>query len=89
MYGNNLFKVVVFCSRRAVGDAGVGGDAISRGIRCTPDWAEGAVNGDHLWVPTSVSGDFCYVGDADCTVSWLKTNMNHSLVALSPKIRFN
>jgi hypothetical protein len=26
------------------------------------------VSGDHLWVPTSVSGDCCYVGDNDCTV---------------------
>lgn len=24
--------------------------------------------GDHLWVNTSASGDFCYVGDSDCTV---------------------
>lgn len=25
--------------------------------------------GDHLWSPTSVSVDFCYVGDSDCVVS--------------------
>ncbi|XP_055612047.1 eye-specific diacylglycerol kinase isoform X2 [Uranotaenia lowii] len=42
-------------------------DPHGRQIRCTPDWSENAVSGDHLWVPTSVSGDFCYVGDSDCT----------------------
>lgn len=44
-------------------------DADSRAIRCTPDWSENAVAGDHLWVPTSVSGDCCYVGDNECVVS--------------------
>uniref|UniRef100_A0A182MFD5 Uncharacterized protein n=1 Tax=Anopheles culicifacies TaxID=139723 RepID=A0A182MFD5_9DIPT len=47
------------------------GDSHGRQIRCTPDWSENAVSGDHLWVPTSVSGDCCYVGDNDCTVSIL------------------
>lgn len=47
----------------------VGGDPSGRQIRCTPDWSENAVAGDHLWVPTSVSNDCCYVGDNDCTVS--------------------
>lgn len=41
----------------------------SRQIRNTPDWSDNAVSGDHLWVPTSVSGDCCYIGDNDCTVS--------------------
>lgn len=31
--------------------------------RSTPDWGTGALNGEHLWVPTSASGDFCYVND--------------------------
>ena len=30
---------------------------------------ENATSGEHLWVGTSVSGDFCYVGEAECTVS--------------------
>ncbi|CAG9863768.1 unnamed protein product [Phyllotreta striolata] len=38
-----------------------------RDLRNTPDWGETAINEDHLWVQTSVSGDFCYVGDPDCT----------------------
>lgn len=41
----------------------------SRQIRNTPDWSDNAVAGDHLWVSTSVSGDCCYIGDNDCTVS--------------------
>jgi hypothetical protein len=40
-----------------------------RVLRSTPDWSETATNSDHLWVPTSASGDFCYVGENDCTVS--------------------
>uniref|UniRef100_A0A182UF07 Secreted protein n=1 Tax=Anopheles melas TaxID=34690 RepID=A0A182UF07_9DIPT len=43
------------------------GDPHGRQIRCTPDWSENAVSGDHLWVPTSVSGDCCCVGDNECT----------------------
>nr|XP_022904249.1 eye-specific diacylglycerol kinase isoform X2 [Onthophagus taurus] len=41
-----------------------GGERI---LRSTPDWGDQAINGDHLWIPTSVSGDFCYAGDTDCT----------------------
>lgn len=48
-----------------------GDNSGSRQIRNTPDWSDNAVSGDHLWVPTSVSGDCCYVGDNDCTVSSL------------------
>ncbi|XP_076346730.1 diacylglycerol kinase zeta-like isoform X2 [Tachypleus tridentatus] len=32
-----------------------------------PDWGETAVNGDHIWVATSASGDLCYVGEYDCS----------------------
>ncbi|EAA06452.5 AGAP000519-PA [Anopheles gambiae str. PEST] len=51
------------------GSAGQQGGGGSGGgpIRCTPDWSENAVSGDHLWVPTSVSGDCCCVGDNECT----------------------
>ncbi|KAA0196179.1 hypothetical protein HAZT_HAZT004365 [Hyalella azteca] len=37
-----------------------------RVIRATCDWQATAVNGDHLWCPTSASGDFCYVGEESC-----------------------
>ncbi|KPJ17190.1 Eye-specific diacylglycerol kinase, partial [Papilio machaon] len=38
----------------------------ARVLRATPDWSDTAISGEHLWSPTSVSGDCCYVGDADC-----------------------
>nr|CAH0110723.1 unnamed protein product [Daphnia galeata] len=38
-----------------------------RVLRSTPDWTEEAINGDHLWMPTSASGDLCHVLDQDCT----------------------
>ncbi|XP_026765016.1 eye-specific diacylglycerol kinase isoform X2 [Galleria mellonella] len=44
--------------------SGDGGGA--RVLRSTPDWSDSAVGGEHLWSPTSVSGDCCYVGDAEC-----------------------
>ncbi|XP_012537142.1 eye-specific diacylglycerol kinase isoform X3 [Monomorium pharaonis] len=31
--------------------------------RSTPDWGPNAFNGEHLWVSTATSGDFCYVND--------------------------
>ncbi|GAB6033373.1 hypothetical protein CHUAL_013138 [Chamberlinius hualienensis] len=34
-----------------------------KGLPSVPDWSEHAVNGDHLWIPTSASGDFCYLAD--------------------------
>jgi len=38
-----------------------------RVLRSTPDWSEAAVNSDHLWIPTSASGDLCYLAEAECT----------------------
>ncbi|XP_075423624.1 diacylglycerol kinase zeta isoform X6 [Ascaphus truei] len=35
-------------------------------VRSTVDWSESALYGDHLWFETSVSGDFCYVGEQNC-----------------------
>ncbi|CAB3236124.1 unnamed protein product [Arctia plantaginis] len=47
---------------RRTGDTGGG----ARVLRSTPDWSDAAISGEHLWSPTSVSGDCCYVGDAEC-----------------------
>ncbi|XP_075973006.1 retinal degeneration A isoform X2 [Anticarsia gemmatalis] len=47
---------------RRTGDGGGG----ARVLRSTPDWSDAAISGEHLWSPTSVSGDCCYVGDAEC-----------------------
>uniref|UniRef100_A0A8C3V4K1 Diacylglycerol kinase n=1 Tax=Catharus ustulatus TaxID=91951 RepID=A0A8C3V4K1_CATUS len=37
-----------------------------RQLRSTVDWSEAAVYGEHIWFETSVSGDFCYVGEQYC-----------------------
>lgn len=41
----------------------------TRKISQSPDWSEDALACDHLWMPTSISGDFCCTGDTDCLVS--------------------
>lgn len=65
---NSLTSFSIFpVYRKAV--QGDGPDGAARPIRQTPDWSDAALNGDHLWVPTSASGDMCYVSDSDCTVS--------------------
>lgn len=69
----NLVFVSIF-RRQSIATGGLGtGDSAPdfRQIRCTPDWSENAVAGDHLWSPTSMSVDYCYVGDSDCVVSEL------------------
>lgn len=40
----------------------------TRKISQVPDWSDSAQTGDHLWQPTSISGDFCYVGENECSV---------------------
>lgn len=49
-------------------------------VSATPDWTENAVVGDHLWVPSSISGDFCYAGDSECTVIFFTCCYLRSLV---------
>nr|XP_026491066.1 eye-specific diacylglycerol kinase isoform X2 [Vanessa tameamea] len=49
-------------NRRTSESAGGG----ARVLRSTPDWSDTAISGEHLWSPTSVSGDCCYVGETEC-----------------------
>ncbi|XP_063636140.1 diacylglycerol kinase zeta-like [Cydia splendana] len=45
----------------------------ARVLRTTPDWGEGAVSGEHLWMASTVSGESCYLGEAECqrsTLDW-------------------
>ncbi|XP_072752362.1 eye-specific diacylglycerol kinase isoform X3 [Anoplolepis gracilipes] len=49
--------------REEGGEDREGGSSGQREPRSTPDWGLNAFNGDHLWVPTATSGDFCYVND--------------------------
>ncbi|XP_077325358.1 diacylglycerol kinase iota isoform X9 [Lithobates pipiens] len=38
--------------------------------RTSLDWTENAVNGEHLWQETNVSGDLCYLGEDNCQVKF-------------------
>uniref|UniRef100_A0A4W5MFK7 Diacylglycerol kinase n=1 Tax=Hucho hucho TaxID=62062 RepID=A0A4W5MFK7_9TELE len=38
----------------------------SKEIHTSVDWTETAVNGDHLWLETSCSGELCYLGEDTC-----------------------
>uniref|UniRef100_A0A674A1A2 Diacylglycerol kinase n=1 Tax=Salmo trutta TaxID=8032 RepID=A0A674A1A2_SALTR len=40
----------------------------SKEIRTSVDWTETAVNGDHLWLETSCSGELCYLGEDTCVL---------------------
>uniref|UniRef100_A0A8C9N5K1 Diacylglycerol kinase n=1 Tax=Serinus canaria TaxID=9135 RepID=A0A8C9N5K1_SERCA len=38
--------------------------------RAALEWTENAVNGEHLWLETNVSGDLCYLGEESCQVKF-------------------
>ncbi|XP_014229387.1 eye-specific diacylglycerol kinase isoform X1 [Trichogramma pretiosum] len=48
-----------FLGEKDDGGAGAG----QRELRSTPDWSSTSLNGEHLWVPTAASGEFCYIND--------------------------
>ncbi|XP_041637180.1 diacylglycerol kinase iota isoform X4 [Cheilinus undulatus] len=41
--------------------------------RTCVDWTENAVNGDHLWMETSCSGELCYLGEDTCLLKTAKS----------------
>uniref|UniRef100_A0A8D1EB15 Diacylglycerol kinase n=1 Tax=Sus scrofa TaxID=9823 RepID=A0A8D1EB15_PIG len=45
--------------------------------RATLDWSENAVNGEHLWLETNVSGDLCYLGEESCQVRFANFVRHH------------
>ncbi|ELK13821.1 Diacylglycerol kinase iota, partial [Pteropus alecto] len=45
--------------------------------RATLDWSENAVNGEHLWMETNVSGDLCYLGEENCQVRFANFVRHH------------
>lgn len=57
------------CRKAATGEIEIDAEGGRRTLRSTCDWTEAAVSGEHLWMPTSASGDFCYVPEQDCCVS--------------------
>ncbi|KAM9772498.1 diacylglycerol kinase iota isoform 3-T3 [Syngnathus typhle] len=42
-------------------------------LRTRMDWTENAVNGDHLWMETSCSGELCYLGEDACLLKTAKS----------------
>lgn len=48
---------------------------------------ETAINGDHLWVSTSASGDLCYVGESECSVSRFVSSIRSNFT-LTPSTSF-
>ncbi|CAG5927342.1 unnamed protein product [Menidia menidia] len=42
-------------------------------LRTSVDWTENAVNGDHLWMETSCSGELCYLGEDACLLKTAKS----------------
>ncbi|KAM6986868.1 diacylglycerol kinase iota [Aplochiton taeniatus] len=42
-------------------------------LRTSVDWTENAVNGDHLWLETSCSGELCYLGEDACLLKTAKS----------------
>ncbi|GAB1864641.1 Diacylglycerol kinase [Camponotus japonicus] len=49
--------------REETGEDREGGSSGQREPRSTPDWGPNAFNGEHIWVPTATSGDFCYINE--------------------------
>ncbi|CAK1578467.1 unnamed protein product [Parnassius mnemosyne] len=60
---NLYFKRRIHVRKRRTSE---GPGAGARVLRSTPDWTDTAISGEHLWSPTSVSGDYCYIGDNEC-----------------------
>lgn len=44
---------------------------------------ENAVNGEHLWLETNVSGDLCYLGEENCQVRFA-VSMSHGAHLVFP-----
>ncbi|XP_010139214.1 PREDICTED: diacylglycerol kinase iota-like, partial [Buceros rhinoceros silvestris] len=59
--------------------------AVSNGpvkeARAALEWTENAVNGEHLWLETNVSGDLCYLGEESCQVKFSKSALRRKCAA--------
>ncbi|XP_066523267.1 diacylglycerol kinase zeta isoform X2 [Hoplias malabaricus] len=47
----------------------------NREVSQTVDWTENAQYGQHVWFETSLSGDFCYVGEIHCFAKALQKSV--------------
>lgn len=63
---NKIFPDSIYICRRTGPSLGT-----RRPIRIVPDWTENAIQGEHYWKPTSVSGDLCCLNE-ECIVSTRK-----------------
>ncbi|XP_028304948.1 diacylglycerol kinase iota isoform X3 [Gouania willdenowi] len=45
----------------------------NKDLRTFVDWTENAMNGDHLWMETSCSGEMCYLGEDTCLLKTAKS----------------
>ncbi|XP_070321344.1 diacylglycerol kinase iota isoform X4 [Odocoileus virginianus] len=52
---------------------GTGGEAAELNFPEAGLLQENAVNGEHLWLETNVSGDLCYLGEESCQVRFAKS----------------
>ncbi|XP_033018009.1 diacylglycerol kinase iota isoform X7 [Lacerta agilis] len=50
-------------------------------LRMALEWSENAVNGEHLWLETNVSGDLCYLGEESCQVKFSKSALRRKCAA--------
>ncbi|KAK2539627.1 hypothetical protein Q9233_001667 [Columba guinea] len=84
---------VVRCARKAISRSGLQhlapvhsvNIAVSNGPvkepRAALEWTENAVNGEHLWLETNVSGDLCYLGEESCQVKFSKSALRRKCAA--------
>ncbi|XP_025032141.1 diacylglycerol kinase iota-like, partial [Python bivittatus] len=49
--------------------------------RMALEWSENAINGEHLWLETNVSGDLCYLGEEGCQVKFSKSAVRRKCAA--------
>uniref|UniRef100_A0A3Q3EJU7 Diacylglycerol kinase n=1 Tax=Labrus bergylta TaxID=56723 RepID=A0A3Q3EJU7_9LABR len=80
-----IFCVCVFFFRKAISRSGLqhlgppqpslppASNGPNKELRTYVDWTENAVNGDHLWMETSCSGELCYLGEDTCLLKTAKS----------------
>ncbi|XP_035536222.1 diacylglycerol kinase iota [Morone saxatilis] len=62
----------------------------NKDLRTFVDWTENAVNGDHLWMETSCSGELCYLGEDTCllktAVGWILSTLDELQMNPQPPV---
>lgn len=47
---------------------------------------ENAVNGDHLWMETSCSGELCYLGEDNCLLKAAVSGVHVAIIVISTSL---